>query len=1025
LPVGRSIHFVAVAVLLSLALIQSGCVGLTGADSSGQLVFSPAKVNFGDVVAGTKKTQTVTLTNSGTEALTLPQATVAGSSYTLTGLKLPVTIDPGATVTFTASFTPTTTGPSSGTIVVSSDNPALQPEALALSGMGLSASGPTITSQPANQSVTIGQSATFSVSATGTDPLSYQWKKNNSNISGATAATYTTPSASSSDSGAVFTATITDAVGSVTSAPATLTVTATPLAPTITSQPANRSVTAGQSATFSVTVSGTSPLSYQWRKNGAVISGATGVSYTTPATTSADNGAQFSVIVLNAVGSVTSSAATLTVSTPVTITSQPGSLTVVAGQTATFAVTATGSFSIGYQWRKNGVNIAGATAASYTTPTTVTADNGAQFTVVVTSSAGSVVSNAATLTVTSAPVAPSITTQPASRTVAAGQTASFTVAATGTSPISYQWRKNGVNIPGATAASYTAPATTSADNGAQFTVVVTNSVNTVTSNAATLTVNTPVTITSQPADQSVTAGQTASFSVTATGTAPLSYQWRKNGAAIGGATAATYTMPAAVTADNGALFSVVVSNTASSATSNSATLDVTAAPVAPSITSQPANRSVATGQPATFSVTATGTAPMSYQWRKNGAAISGATAASYTTPATTSGDDGSQFSVVVSNALGNLASNAATLTVIDPPAITGQPVSTSVLAGQTGSFSVTATGDGTLSYQWKKNGANISGATAAGYTTPATVAGDDGAQFTVVVSNSVGTVTSGAATLTVSSAPSITSQPGNRTVVAGQTASFSVTATGTAPLSYQWRKNGAAIGGATAASYTTPATTTADNGALFSVLVSNSVGSATSNAGTLTVNAATQLLTASPSTLNFGSVAVGSTKTIPVTISNSGNSNISINNIALSGPGFSPSGVGSGLTLTPGQTATLNVTFDPAGAGAATGSVSVSSNATNSPASITLSGTGVQPVQHSVTVSWIASPSAGAKYFTYRGAASGGPYTKLNSTASPSISYTDSTVQAGSTYFYVVTAVDSGGVESNDSNQAQAIVPTP
>jgi hypothetical protein len=591
--------------------------------------------------------------------------------------------------------------------------------------------------------------------------------------------------------------------------------------------------------------------------------------------------------------------------------------------------------------------------------------------------------------------------------------------------MTYQWRKNGATIGGATAASYTTPATSSADNGAQFTVVVTNSVNTVTSSAATLTVNTPVTITSQPTGQSVVVGQTATFTVTATGTAPISYQWRKNGSSIGGAIAASYTTPAAVTADDGALFSVVVSNPAGSVTSDSVTLNVTVAPVAPSITSQPANRSVATGQTATFTMTATGTAPMSYQWRKNGSAIGGATAASYTTPATVSSDDGAQFSVVVSNALGNATSNAATLTVLDPPAITGQPGSATVLVGQTASFSVTATGDGTLSYQWKKNGANISGATAAAYSTPATVAGDDGAQFTVVVSNSVGTATSNAATLTVSSAPSITAQPGNRTVVAGQTASFSVTATGTAPLSYQWRKNGAAIGGATSASYTTPATTTADNGALFSVVVSNSVGSATSNAGTLTVNAATLLLTANPSSLNFASVSLGSTKTMPVTISNSGNSNVSINNVTLSGPGFSASGVGSGLTLTPGQTATLSVVFNPAGAGAAAGSVSVSSNATNSPASITLSGTGVQPVQHSVILSWTASSSSGVQYFAYRGTASGGPYTKLNSSSISSTSYTDSAVQSGNTYFYVVTAVDSGGVESVNSSQAQAIVPTP
>ena len=276
------------------------------------------------------------------------------------------------------------------------------------------------------------------------------------------------------------------------------------MAPSITAQPANVTVTAGQTATFSVTATGTAPLSYQWKKNGTAISGATAASYTTPAETTADNGAQFTVVVSNTVGNVTSNAATLTVNpAPVapSITAQPASETITAGQTATFSVTATGTAPLSYQWNKNGTVISGATSASYTTPAETTADNGAQFAVVVSNSVGNVTSNAATLTVNPAPVAPSITTQPSSVTVTAGQTAAFSVAATGTAPLSYQWNKNGTAISGATSSSYTTPAETSADNGAQFTVVVSNSVGNVTSNAATLTVNpAPVapSITAQP-----------------------------------------------------------------------------------------------------------------------------------------------------------------------------------------------------------------------------------------------------------------------------------------------------------------------------------------------------------------------------------------------------------------------------------------------------------------------------------------------------------------------------------------------
>jgi len=256
--------------------------------------------------------------------------------------------------------------------------------------------------------------------------------------------------------------------------------------------------------------------------------------------------------------------------------------------------------------------------------------------------------------------------QPTSVTVTAGQSATFSVSASGTAPISYQWRRNTANINGATAASYTIPATTTADSGSKFDVVVKNSAGSITSSQATLTVNAATvapTITTQPLNQSVTAGQTATFSVVVSGTAPLSYQWRKKTANINGATASSYTTPATTSADNSAKFDVVVSNSAGSITSAQATLTVNSAPVAPTITTQPANQTVTAGQTATFSVIASGTAPLTYQWQKNAANITGATASSYTTPVTTTADSGELFRVIVSNSVGNTPSMSATLTV--------------------------------------------------------------------------------------------------------------------------------------------------------------------------------------------------------------------------------------------------------------------------------------------------------------------------------------------------------------------------
>jgi hypothetical protein len=167
----------------------------------------------------------------------------------------------------------------------------------------------------------------------------------------------------------------------------------------------------------------------------------------------------------------------------------------------------------------------------------------------------------------------------------------------------------------------------------------------------------------QPASQTVTVGQTASFSVTVTGTAPFTYLWQKNNANISGAMFPSYTTPATVTGDNGATFRVIVTNSAGSATSASAILTVTSAPVGPSISTQPANQTVTVGQAATFSVVAAGTAPLTYQWLKNNAKISGATSANYTTPPTLSGDSGATFRVTVTNSVTSITSNPATLTV--------------------------------------------------------------------------------------------------------------------------------------------------------------------------------------------------------------------------------------------------------------------------------------------------------------------------------------------------------------------------
>jgi hypothetical protein len=186
----------------------------------------------------------------------------------------------------------------------------------------------------------------------------------------------------------------------------------------------------------------------------------------------------------------------------------------------------------------------------------------------------------------------------------------------------------------------------------------------------------------------------------------------------------------------------------------------------------------------------------------------------------------------------------------------------------------------------------------------------------------------------------------------------------------------------------------------------------------------------SPSTLNFGTVAVGSSLNKAGTLT-AGNSDVTVSSAAWSGLGYSVTGISFPVTVPAGQSVSFTVTFAPSVTGSSPGNVSFVSNASNSPTTENFSGTGSQtqtatpPVQHTVNLSWSADVSAVIGYYTYRGTQSGGPYTKLNPAPSADTAYSDNTVQSGQTYYYVVTSVGSDSVESTYSNQATAVVPSP
>ena len=182
-------------------------------------------------------------------------------------------------------------------------------------------------------------------------------------------------------------------------------------------------------------------------------------------------------------------------------------------------------------------------------------------------------------------------------------------------------------------------------------------------------------------------------------------------------------------------------------------------------------------------------------------------------------------------------------------------------------------------------------------------------------------------------------------------------------------------------------------------------------------------LTVTPASLSFGSITTGTSTTQSVTVTNSGNGGVTLSQISENGAGFSVAGITVPLTLAAGQSTSFNVTFDPASAGNLSGSVTVTSNAANSPQAIALTGTGTAAASYSVNLTWTPSSSSYSGFNIYRGAQSGGPYSKINSGLIATPSYTDTNCGTAGTYYYVATEVDTTGAESSYSSPASAIIP--
>jgi hypothetical protein len=304
--------------------------------------------------------------------------------------------------------------------------------------------------------------------------------------------------------------------------------------------------------------------------------------------------------------------------------------------------------------------------------------------VTATNSAGSVTSATATLVVLVPTATPVFTTQPANQTVATFGTATFTSVATGTPTPTYQWKRNGIAIPGWTSATLTLEGVSANDLGT-YSVVATNSFGSITSTGASLSIgsapttptdpsspttpSTPIgapVIVAQPANQTVATNGTAVFSVSATGNPTPTYQWKRNGIAFIGWTGATLSLEGVSTNDIGT-YSVVVTNSAGSVTSTGALLSVgsTATSGAPVFTQQPANQTISPFGTAVFTATATGTPAPTYQWKRDGVSFAGWTGATLTLEGVSTNDQG-YYSVTATTSAGSTTSAPALLIVKSP-----------------------------------------------------------------------------------------------------------------------------------------------------------------------------------------------------------------------------------------------------------------------------------------------------------------------------------------------------------------------
>lgn len=730
-----------------------------------------------------------------------------------------------------------------------------------------------LSSGPQSRTLAVGSALAWLVEATGAGPITYQWSKDGVPLPGAVAPTFEIPAVRLEDSG-VYRVRASNPWSTVDSPEARLLVL---IPPTVQRQPQPQTIVAGGSAVLSIEAAGSPPLSYQWRRDGRDLEGANQPSLSLAGFTAGDAGS-YSVRVTNPVGSVESVAVPVAIAYTFdgvagsggTVDWEPRAPAYPPGTVVRIVATPDSGFAF-RGWM-------GATQGS-DNPLSVTLAANVEVAAVFGPVNGTVsFLNRVLVSGVDAPVfdvdgvtrlegtaylaqlyggATADDLQPVGPIVwfgtgtGAGYFASDRYPTRAVPPVPLGGRAV-VEVrawAAADGASYEAAWSSGGRAGRSGVIELvtggageppTFPADLVGLRSFALERPRPPQLSQQPADTTVVAGQSAELEVVATGAEPLLYQWYAGesgdtSGAISEANAARFRTPGLEVTTR---YWVRVHNHVGAVDSETATVTVLAVP---RITSQPQPLAVAPGRSATLTIVASGAEPLGYQWYlgpRDGVSqpIVGATAASYTTPPLTAT---TTYWVRVSNAAGFADSEAATVIVLEPPAITLGPDDVSVVSGQSATLAVVATGAQPLSYQWYQGTSGdvrqpVLGATSPAFETPPLTLPS---RYWVRVTNAAGTADSRAVTVTVLGPPVITQQPTDTSVVSGQSASLAVTATGTEPLTYQWYQelSGAPpqpIPGANASSHTTSALEATSH---YWVRIVNAAGSTESQKATVSV----------------------------------------------------------------------------------------------------------------------------------------------------------------------------------------------